>query len=144
MHRTFNEQLIAPCGMNCGICSAYLAYAHDLRSKGIKATYCTGCIDRDKKCAFVKKRCDLLMNNEVRFCYECDGFPCDRLQKLDRGYRTKYGMSMIGNLESIRDNGIDAFLAQQSEKYKCPTCGGVICVHNGKCYNCQRVESWRG
>jgi len=144
MNRALNEQLIAPCGMNCGICSTYLAYAHDLRGKGIKATYCTGCIARDKKCAFVKKRCDLLMNNEVRFCYECGGFPCDRLQKLDRGYRTKYNMSMLDNLEFIRDNGVDAFIAQQEAKYKCPKCGGVICVHDKKCYNCQHIGNWKG
>ena len=101
----------------------------------------TGCIARNKKCAFVKKRCDLLMNNEVRFCHECDDFPYEQLQKLDRGYRKKYGMSMIENLGFIRNNGIDAFIAQQEAKYKCPRCGGVICVHRKKCYDCNYIES---
>jgi hypothetical protein len=27
------EKLIAPCGMNCGICSGYLALKHDIKSK---------------------------------------------------------------------------------------------------------------
>jgi ribosomal protein S27AE len=43
---------------------------------------------------------------------------------------------MIENLEYIRDNGIDKFLKKQEEKYQCSKCGGVICVHNGKCYSC--------
>ena len=30
-----NEELIAHCGMNCAICSGYLAYRHDVKSKGI-------------------------------------------------------------------------------------------------------------
>ncbi|MFC1995459.1 DUF3795 domain-containing protein [Chloroflexota bacterium] len=50
-----NEELIAPCGMNCGICSGYLASKYDIKSKGIKMPYCIGCRPRDKKCAFLKK-----------------------------------------------------------------------------------------
>ena len=50
-------------------------------------------------------------------------------------------MSMIENLEFIKNNGIDAFIAQQEAKYKCPKCGGVICVHNKKCYDCNYIES---
>jgi hypothetical protein len=45
-------------------------------------------------------------------------------------------MSMIENLEFIRDNGIDKFLRWQAKRYKCSTCGGAICVHNGRCYVC--------
>jgi hypothetical protein len=41
---------------------------------------------------------------------------------------------MIENLEFIRDKGMDAFLKEQEEKYKC-YCGGVISVHDGKCYS---------
>jgi hypothetical protein len=44
------EKLIAPCGMNCGICSGYLASKYDIESKGIKMPYCIGCRPRDKKC----------------------------------------------------------------------------------------------
>jgi len=49
-------------------------------------------------------------------------------------------MSMIDNLEFIGDNGIDKFLRRQAEKYKCPTCGGTIRVHNGRCYECDSAE----
>jgi len=49
-------------------------------------------------------------------------------------------MSMIDNLEFIRDNGIDKFLRRQAKKYKCPTCGGTVCVHNGRCYECDSAE----
>jgi len=45
-------------------------------------------------------------------------------------------MSMIENLEYIRDKGMAEFLKSQEEKYKCPKCLNVLCVHNGKCYTC--------
>jgi hypothetical protein len=43
------EELIAPCGMNCAICSGYLVYEHDVKSKRIRMPYCSGCRLRNKK-----------------------------------------------------------------------------------------------
>jgi hypothetical protein len=132
--------LIAPCGMNCGICSRYLAYSNSLEEQRGKVIHCLGCLPRNRQCAFIKKRCELLTKNRIRFCYDCPGFPCEKLRTLDKRYRTKYGMSMIENLEFIRDKGIDKFLRRQAKKYKCPTCGGTVCVHNGRCYECDSAE----
>ena len=131
-----NKDLIAPCRMNCGICSGYLAFKYDIKSKGIKMPYCIGCRPRDKKCAFLKKRCDLLIEGKVQYCYECDDFPCSNLQHLDKGYRDKFRMSMIENLEFIRDNGTTRFLAKEAAKWTCTECGSEICCHNGICFNC--------
>lgn len=128
--------LIAPCGMDCGVCSGYLASSRDVKAKGVRMTYCAGCRPRGKMCAFLKKRCELLANEEVRYCFECDTFPCEDLKRLDRRYRAHYHMSFLRNLERIRDKGIDAFLAGEREKWKCPDCGGVICCHNGICFDC--------
>lgn len=131
-----NKDLIAPCGMNCALCSAYLAMKHDLKKHGIMRYYCAGCRPRGKNCAFLKKRCALLGNGLVKYCYECAEFPCRTLKHLDTRYRTKYHMSMIDNLEYIRENGINALLEREEEKWKCPECGGVICCHNGICFSC--------
>ena len=131
-----NEELIAPCGMNCGVCSGYLALKHDLRNKGIRMPYCTGCRPRDKRCSFLKKRCTLLLNSKVKYCYECNDFPCRELSHIDKRYRMYYRMSMVENLESIKKNGIRQFLEKEEERWKCPECGGVICCHNGICFSC--------
>ena len=50
---------------------------------------------------------------ECTFCGECAAFPCRRLRQLDLRYRTKYGMSMLANLEAIRTFGIRKFVALQ-------------------------------
>lgn len=131
-----NEELVAPCGMNCAICSQYLALKNDVKSRGIQIPYCPGCQPRDKNCFFIKKRCDLIRNKRARYCYECSDFPCQQLKRLDERYRRHHRMSMIENLEYIRDNGINEFLVNEEEKWKCPECGGVICCHNGLCFNC--------
>ncbi len=69
-----DTELIAPRGMNCSVCSRYLARKHDVRRKGVSIAYCVGCRPRDRKCAALKKRCDLLLSHKVRFCHECDTF----------------------------------------------------------------------
>ena len=137
------KELIAPCGMDCGVCSGYLAYSHNIpREKG-KISYCIGCRPRNKKCAFLKRDCSLLRENKIDFCFECNAFPCDKLKLIDDRYRTKYGMSVVENLNYIKDNGIDKFLRNQKRKYKCFRCGDTICIHNKKCYTCDTIISWK-
>jgi hypothetical protein len=130
------EILVAPCGMNCALCSSYLSMKNDLKKTGIMRSYCAGCRPRGKNCAFMKKSCELLAKGLVKYCFECKEFPCQRLKGLDKRYSTKYHMSMIENLEFIRDNGMEKFLAKEVEKWQCPTCGSTICCHNGICYSC--------
>jgi hypothetical protein len=48
-----------------------------------------------------RKHCAKIRNNKIKFCFECEGFPCDRIKTLDKRYRTKYGMSMVENLKEI-------------------------------------------
>jgi hypothetical protein len=136
------EKLIAPCGMNCGLCANHLAMTHDLNKKGFKKKYCSGCLPRGKNCLFMQKQCDLVGKGLVRFCYECKDFPCRRLKDLDKRYRTKYHLSMIENLELIKKQGIEKFLEKEAAKWQCPECGDAICCHNGLCLNCD-IEKLR-
>ena len=41
----------------------------------------------------------------------------------------------------MKDKGINEFLKHQEEKHRCPKCGGVISVHDKKCYDCMSVMS---
>jgi hypothetical protein len=139
------ERLVAPCGMNCAVCSGYLAGKYDVKSRGIRMPYCVGCRPRDKKCAFLKKKCDLLLNGKVEYCYECPDFPCKRLEHIDNRYRKLFRTSFIENLRLIEKDGMSEFLKAQTRKWQCPKCGEMICCHNGICYNCDldRLRSKR-
>ena len=104
------EVLIAPCGMNCSICSGYLALKNDVKSKGVRMPYCAGCRPRNKQCAFLKKRCEALLNGQVKYCFECNRYPCERLRHIDKRYfLSRFRMSMIENLEYIKEHGMEKF-----------------------------------
>jgi hypothetical protein len=131
-----NATLIAPCGMNCRLCRAY--------SRDKKA--CPGCRGDDSGKPKTRvtcriKNCEKMVKGKVGYCFDCDSFPCDRLNHLDERYRTKYGMSMINNLNEIKEFGIRCFIGNEKERWACPACGDLICVHQPQCLSCE--HKWR-
>jgi hypothetical protein len=132
----FSEDLIAPCGINCGVCRAYLAYSRGAPKKKGQVTHCQGCVARNKNCAFIKKRCEKIRKKQIRFCYQCQDMPCRRLAHLDERYRLRYSMSLVENQKMIQKKGVEQFLESQAEKYRCPNCGDVVSMHDNKCYAC--------
>lgn len=79
-----NINLAAPCGIYCGICRQNLALKKEkLEEKGLKWG-CQGCRIRNKNCTFIRRDCDLLRKNKIDFCYECEDFACQNLEKIDR------------------------------------------------------------
>ncbi|MFC1617034.1 DUF3795 domain-containing protein [Candidatus Margulisiibacteriota bacterium] len=119
------KNLIAPCGMNCCLCIAYL------RNKN----KCPGCREQSKpesnskycrKC--IIKNCPIIQKNNWSYCStKCPKFPCRRLKQLDLRYKTKYEMSMIENLSYIEENGIRRFLKKEKEKWQKDDM--IYCVH---------------
>ena len=87
----------------------------------------------------LKKYCRALIKKEIEYCYQCNDFPCKQLQKLDNKFRKRFDMSMIDNLEIIKEYGKKKLLHKQEEKYKYLKYGGVICLHNSKCYYCDTL-----
>jgi hypothetical protein len=136
--KKFTPELIAPCGINCGICKAYLAYSRGVPKQSGKVTHCSGCLPRSKNC-YIKRGCKKLRQNVFRFCFECKQMPCKNLEHLDRRYRSRYNMSMVENLKELKADGIEKFLENQQAKYKCRACGDVVSVHDGQCYSCKQI-----
>lgn len=122
--------------MNCALCVSYQFKAQDYNKLGYHKSYCLGCYPRGKNCTFTGGLCEKLAQGTIRFCYQCDEFPCPRLKRLDKRYRTKYGMSMIENNKMMKEQGIDAFLKSQQQKWACPTCGQLMCCHMHMCLVC--------
>jgi hypothetical protein len=129
-------ELIAPCGMNCGICKSYLAFSRGVPKANGKVSHCSGCRVRGKNCAFIKRNCPRKAGKNPKSCLECADMPCRGLNHLDQHYRARYDMSMVENLKEIKEKGMTEFLKNQQAKYRCPSCGDVVSVHDGKCYAC--------
>ena len=129
-------ELIAPCGMNCALCRAFV------RSRN----RCPGCRGDDRGKPKTRVACRIKSCGSRRrvggdFCIHCARFPCERLSCLDKRYRMKYGMSMIENLRIIKAEGLTGFVQGEKSKWTCPGCGATICVHESFCLVCKR--EWR-
>ena len=131
------EALIAPCGMDCRLCRAYV---RDKRA-------CPGCRMPDDgfkshacvTCAI--KNCDKFQKQGIRFCFSCDEFPCMTLRHLNERYKKNYGMSPIENLINIESLGIGPFVQLENKRWTCSKCSGMLCVHKAQCPSCG--HSWR-
>jgi hypothetical protein len=125
------KELIAPCGINCSVCSGFLR----------KKNPCGGCLTvglhMPTYCATCRiKFCEEHDNASFTYCYECKKFPCVKIKKLHKRYSGKYHLNLIGNSEIIRDEGMKSFLAKESKKWTCAQCGAVLCVHKEACMTC--------
>ncbi len=126
--------LVAPCGINCRVCRAFM----------INQQRCPGCRGDDtfkaRSCVQCKiKNCDKLAAGELRFCFECEDFPCQRIAHLDKRYRTRYATRPIQNLLSIKLKGIREFVRSEAQRWACPRCGAALCMHVPECISCGYV-----
>lgn len=127
--------LIAPCGMNCSICMAYLR----------KKNKCNGCRavntwNPKTRVECKIKNCQTLTSEGFEYCYPCSRYPCILISKMDKRYRTRYKMSLMENLNVLERDGIEAFRSAENEKWKCKYCGGVINVHKAVCSHCEKAH----
>lgn len=124
-------ELLSPCGLNCSLCRSFI------RAKNV----CPGCrsttFNKSHYCSRCKIRnCETRRRNNYGFCYQCDGFPCDLIKKLDKRYRTKYGVSPEKNLQDIEKYGVFLFLEKEKERWRCKNCGKLLCMHKRECPAC--------
>jgi len=129
--KAMKASLIAPCVMNCRLCRAYV------REK----KPCSGCHGNDDQTTRYLARCrirncEMMTAGRSRYCFECSNYPCAVLKHLDKRYRTRYGMSMIDNLEYIKQSGIRNFIRREKQRWACPECGDIISVHKENCISC--------
>ena len=118
--------------MNCNLCIAHLREKRKCpgcrESNENKSNYCINC---------VIKNCSKLEQKKWKFCSDnCEEYPCARLKNLDKRYRTKYGMSMIENLENIKALGIRKFVIMEKNKWIRED--KIFCVHKKEYYTLRK------
>lgn len=80
---------------------------------------------------------DCVHEKGLIYCYECDTFPCKQIKNLEKSYNQRYGASLVKNSLFVQKYGLAALMEQQLKKYTCPSCGGVISLHDRECSECQ-------
>lgn len=130
----FTADMIAPCGLDCSLCS------HALR----RTDPCPGCNGPDEnKPEFCRSGCGIVLCRDrkekgYRYCDECPHYPCEDVMEKENRYAGWYPLteSPMQNLRDIREKGMDAFLAGQRRQWSCRECGAPVCVHTGICSGC--------
>lgn len=74
--------------------------------------------------------------NPAAACSDCPEYPCRRIKDLNKRHIAKYGENLRQNLESASTSVLTAFMAASRQKWSCPACGQLLCVHTGNCLHC--------
>lgn len=121
----------AICGLFCGTCPSYPKDCGGCLSSRI-APGCDTCGNGFRDCA---------KSHEVTRCYECNEFPCARLESF-RGQHVVNGIGhhthVIDDLQSMKESGVEAWVAQQAEAHTCTHCGKLIPWHESACPGCRK------
>ena len=112
-------KLVAPCGIDCGICELYTCKDNPQMleyfiSKGYpkEALPCKGCISVKGKCPVISGECETFrcsQNKNISSCSSCTDFPCDKLNPAaDRASILPHNLKVY-NLLTIKKLGLEEF-----------------------------------
>jgi hypothetical protein len=119
------ENLVAPCGIDCGICELYLCKDDpQLRSYLLKRGIpeekipCDGCRAIKGNCPVIPEKCETyncVTNKKVGFCFDCSDFPCIMLQPCaDRANLLPHNLKVF-NLGKIKNKGVEGFIKESTD-----------------------------
>ncbi len=131
------------CGLYCGACPVSLAnQAGDLAplaaawGRSVAELQCGGCKSGER--AVFCADCEFVTCAEARgveFCFECDDYPCPRLVAFSRDEHPHHHI-VLHNLEALAAQGLEAWLAAQAERWRCPACGQAFGWYSNVCEGC--------
>lgn len=124
------RELVAPCGMNCNLCS----WVQDPSKPG-----CAGCRPRGRGCVHKRGLCTRLARQEMDFCHKCGDYPCESLLVIEDRYSRVHNYSFLENLDYIKRRGMPAFLRREARRYTCTECGRFLTVHSDRCPHCGNI-----
>lgn len=117
--------LVAACGIDCGICSLNMcgsdpALLERLVARGIprEKLPCAGCRNIAGHCPLISAPCETfacVREKAVGFCHECDEFPCSRLCPSSQKADVLPHNLKVFNLCTIRRAGLEDFVKASAD-----------------------------
>lgn len=143
----FNKELIAPCGLYCGVCGIFRATVDNdqglkeklSRAYGTKVEdiNCSGCLSDNvfpycrvcpvKACAQGKR---------LEGCHRCSDFPCDKIESFPVAEGKK---NILRAVPRWREIGTEAWVKEEEALFKCKSCGAQMFRGAKKCRNCNTI-----
>ena len=140
-------ELLAPCGLYCGVCAIYMASRdNNDKMKGKLANAygvapeqieCKGCMS-DQKFVFCQvcgvRTCVTAKNYDG--CHQCSEFPC----KLIDDFPVPVGKKVI--LRSVPERkklGTEKWVLEEENRYRCIHCNEPLFRGARRCGNCKEL-----
>ena len=103
--------------------------------------HCKGCLSdvvaiQCRTCGF--RECT--MEKGITTCAECPDMPCQRVIDFNND-RMPHHSEVLENLKRQKEIGIDAWLAEQEERWRCVQCKSPLSWYDDKCPACHATLS---
>ncbi len=153
-----NPDLLAPCGLYCGVCGVYIAHRDgneklrnllaSLYGSAPEDTVCKGCMQPDPPeclygyCQSCKIR-DCVRDKGLTSCHPCADWPCEHIE----AFPVPVGRRVMERaIPQWRDHvakhgdqaGSEAWARAEAERYHCPDCGHPLFRGATRCRACRR------
>ncbi|MDD5397766.1 MAG: DUF3795 domain-containing protein [Dehalococcoidia bacterium] len=142
-----NKELVAPCGLYCGVCGIHIA-TRDNNEKfkeklapvyGVKPEdiLCDGCLSQRvfSYCRIcpIKSCC---IEKEIEGCHQCNEFPC----RFIDDFPVPVGKNVILRcVPRWRVIGTEKWIQEEQKRYNCPHCGAATFRGAKRCRNCKEA-----
>ncbi len=142
------KELLAPCGLYCGVCAIYIAHRdNNLKfkqklfpiyktfAKTVDDIKCTGCLSEGdvfpvcRSCPI--KKCS--QQKGIEGCYQCDEWPCKFIENFPIAVGKKVIMRAI---PQWRELGTEKWVEAEEKRYHCPQCGNPLFRGAKRCNKC--------
>ena len=146
------KNLAAPCGLYCGACSILVAGKRgdskrlEQIAKGlaeylgqpveVRDLACEGCLS--EVVALHCRECVLAacaLERGLIHCAQCSDFPCQRIIDFNND-GMRHHSEVLDNIRRQREIGIDTWIEEQEERWRCPHCGCVVDWYASQCPDC--------
>jgi len=140
-----NKNLLAPCGLYCGVCSIYYADKQNdekMKEKLAKVYFntpeqikCDGCLSDNKyiycqSCSI--RRC--VVKKELSGCHECAEFPCRKITKFPFELAKEF---MMKSIPARKERNDEEWVTWEENNWTCKACGTLAFRGAKRCPNCK-------
>jgi hypothetical protein len=140
-----NKELLAPCGLYCGVCGVLMAHRDDnLKFKERLSTVygcspeeivCNGCLSdtRFKYC----RQCPIrscAQEKNLEGCHQCSDFPCGLIAEFPLAVGKQV---ILRAVPAWRELGTEQWVQEEETRYHCPHCGTALFRGAKRCRTCK-------
>ncbi len=139
------EDLLAPCGLYCGVCGVLMAHRDNNQKfkEKLAVVYglspedivCNGCLSdqRMQYCESCPVR-SCAQEKGYAGCHQCDSWPCSLIDNFPIPVGKKV---ILRAIPAWKELGTEKWVEQEIDRYHCPHCGNELFRGAKRCRSCK-------